>query len=196
MQQALQVLQQGRWIDLTHTFDSQIPHCESFAPASTQTLFHYDPGVGTNGHGFLAHQYTHPGQWGTHVDPGAHFVRGKRFLDEIPVGEMILPLVVIDVQVQVDQDSDYCISIDDVRIWEAKYGSIPQNAFVAKRSGWSKRWPSQQAMMNRDDDGVAHFPGWSLPVLQYIFEDCQVQPAVMRRQILIVACQSAEAMCR
>jgi kynurenine formamidase len=166
----LATLKNARWIDLTHTFDESIPHCESFAPMRRETLFHYDAGVGTLGSGFLAHSYTHVGQWGTHVDPGAHFVRGKRYLDEIPVIEMILPMVVIDIRQAVKADADYCISMDDVKQWEQRHGTIPEGAFIAKQSGWSSRWPSQIAMMNRDDKGVAHFPGWSLEVLQYLFE--------------------------
>jgi kynurenine formamidase len=166
----LATLRNARWVDLTHTFDESIPHCESFAPMRRETLFHYDQGVGTLGSGFLAHSYTHVGQWGTHVDPGAHFVRGKRYLDEIPVTEMILPLVVIDIRQAVLADADYCISMDDVERWEQRHGLIPEGAFVAKRSGWSSRWPSQAAMMNRDEQGIAHFPGWSLEVLQFLFE--------------------------
>jgi kynurenine formamidase len=97
-------------------------------------------------------------------------VRGKRYLDEIPVNEMILPLVVLDIRAAVATDPDYCICLDDVRQWETRHGLVPDGAFIAKRSGWSHRWPSQAAMMNRDDQGVAHFPGWSQEVLQYIFE--------------------------
>jgi kynurenine formamidase len=41
--------------------------------------------------------FTHVGQWGTHVDPPAHFIRGLRTVDQINPKEMILPLVVIDV---------------------------------------------------------------------------------------------------
>lgn len=167
---ALAVLKRGRWIDLTHAFDGDIPHCESFAPATRETLYDYQPGGGSQGHGFLAHRYCMVGQWGTHVDPGAHFVKGRRLLDEIPVTEMILPLVILDVQAQVQLDPDYCINLQVVRDWEKRHGPITPGSFVAKRSGWSSRWPSQEAMMNRDDDGTAHFPGWSREVLQYLFE--------------------------
>jgi kynurenine formamidase len=168
--QALQTLKEGRWVDLTHTFDETIAHCESFPASTRETLFHYDEGIGSQGHGFLAHRYNLVGQWGTHVDPGAHFVRGNRFLDEIPVTEMILPLVVLDVHEQVQNNPDYCIRMEDVRQWESRHGLITEHAFVAMRSDWSKRWPSQAAMMNRDANAVPHFPGWSLEVLRYLFE--------------------------
>lgn len=170
---ALASLRAARWVDLTHAFDADIPHCENFAPATQEVLYHYDPGVGSQGHGFLAHRYSHVGQWGTHVDPGAHFVRGKRFLDEITVQAMILPLVVIDITGAVRRDPDYCVSMEDVHGWESRHGPVPAGAFIAKRSGWSERWPSQAAMMNRDAAGTAHFPGWSREVLGYVFEQRQ-----------------------
>jgi len=166
----LRDLQGCRWIDLTHAFDRNIPHCSSFDPEERITLYHYDEGIGLKGHGFLAHEYRHTGQWGTHVDPPAHFIRGLRHLDELPVEEMILPLVVIDITRRVAEDPDYCISLDDVHAWEGLNGPVPQGAFVAKRTGWSRRWPDAMAMKNFDTEGVSHFPGWSLEALQYLAE--------------------------
>ena len=46
---------------------------------------------------FFSELFTHVGQWGTHVDPPAHFVKGLRTVDQIDPKEMILALVVIDV---------------------------------------------------------------------------------------------------
>ena len=177
----LSALRQHRFVDLTHAFDESIPHCESFTPARRITLFSHTAGEGTLGHGFLAHEYTHAGQWGTHVDPGAHFVDGRRFLDEIPVDEMVLPLVVIDVREAVRLDPDYCIGLEDVAAWEGRHGRIPSGAFIAMRSGWSERWPSQSRMMNRDSLGVAHFPGWSQPVLELLSRIGIYRPLRSRR---------------
>lgn len=81
------LLRAACWVDPTHAFDEAIPHCASFDPARRTTLYHYDAGIGTKGHGFLAEEWRLPGQWGTYVDPPAHFVRGLRFQDEIPVPE-------------------------------------------------------------------------------------------------------------
>ncbi len=41
--------------------------------------------------------FSHVGQWGTHVDPSAHFIKGLRTINQIDPREMILPLVVVDV---------------------------------------------------------------------------------------------------
>jgi kynurenine formamidase len=166
----LQTLQSKRFVDLTHAFSPGIPHWPGFNNEERVTIYYYDEGIGSKGHGFLAQEYKIPGQWGTHVDPPAHFVKGKRFLDDIPVKEMLLPLVVIDVSKKVEQNPDYQITLADVRAWEAKHGEIPAKSFVAMRTDWSKRWPNPEKMRNADEKGVAHYPGWSLEVLTYLYE--------------------------
>ena len=126
------------------------------------------------GKGFFAQQFTHVGQWGTHCDPPAHFVKGKRTIDQIDPKEMILPLVVIDVHEKAAKNPDYTISMDDVRAWEHRHGPVPDGAFVAMRTDWSKRWPDAKAMRNEDAKGVAHYPGWSQDVLKYLYEERKI----------------------
>jgi kynurenine formamidase len=138
---ALAVIKSRQFVDLTHAFEPGIPHWPGFPEEKRETLYWYDGGKGTRGKGFFAQQYTHVGQWGTHCDPPAHFVKGKRTIDQIDPKEMILPLVVIDVHEQAAKNRDYTISMDDVRAWERRHGPIPEGAFVAMRTDWSKRWP-------------------------------------------------------
>jgi kynurenine formamidase len=64
--------------------------------------------------------------------------------------------------------------MEDVRDWERRHGPIPERAFVALCTGWSKRWPDGDAMRNEDSRGVAHYPGWSRPVLEYLYEDRRI----------------------
>jgi|SRR5437867_6205525 len=56
---------------------------------------------------FFSELFTHVGQWGTHVDSPAHFVKGLRTVDQIDPKEMILPLVVIDVHGEAAANPDY-----------------------------------------------------------------------------------------
>jgi kynurenine formamidase len=83
---------------------------------------------------------------------------------------MLMPLVVLDVHDKVARNPDYTLTLEDVRAWEARHGRIPAHAFVAMRTDWSKRWPDDAAMQNRDAKGVAHYPGWSMPVLKLLYE--------------------------
>jgi kynurenine formamidase len=114
------------------------------------------------------------GQWGTHVDPPSHFIRGGRTLDRIPVSEMILPLVVLDITPRVAGNPDATPTLQDIQDWEARNGIIPAGAFVALRTGWSNRWPDAEAMANRDSDGISHTPGWSLEVLAFLINERSV----------------------
>ncbi len=171
LQEAYAVLETRRFVDLTHAFEPGIPHWPGFPDERRKTIYSYRPGQGTLGHGFWAEQFTHVGQWGTHCDPPAHFVEGLRTIDQIPVEEMVLPLAIIDIHEKVAKDADYCVTMEDVRDWEARHGPIPRGSFVALRTDWSKRWPDAAAMRNEDENKVAHYPGWSREVLEYLYEE-------------------------
>lgn len=171
---AWHIIRDKEFVDLTHTFEPGIPHWPGFGDEQRELLYWYDdqpPGPGTLGTGFYAQEFTHVGQWGTHVDPPAHFIRGLRTVDQIDVKEMMMPLVVIDVHEKVAQNPDYTLTMADVQNWEKKYGKIPEGAFVAMRTDWSKRWPDAAAMRNADAGGIAHYPGWSQEVLTYLYEE-------------------------
>lgn len=157
------VFAHARFVDLTHTFGTDTPHWKGFGPMTVRPLYTIRKD------GFHVDLYCHVGQWGTHVDAPAHFHHGLRTVDQIPPDQMLMPLVVLDVHKKVERDPDYLITMADVRAWERVHGRIPAHAFVAMRTDWSKRWPSQAAMQNRDSHGVAHFPGWSRPVLTFLF---------------------------
>jgi kynurenine formamidase len=171
---ALAVIKSKQFVDLTHAFEPGIPHWPGFPNENRETLYWYDGDKGKLGKGFFSQQFTHVGQWGTHCDPPAHFVKGKRTIDQIDPKEMILPLVVIDVHENAAKNPDYTIRMGDVQDWERRNGLIPEGAFVAMRTDWSKRWPDAKAMRNEDAKGVAHYPGWSLPVLKYLYEDRKI----------------------
>lgn len=160
----LQQLQEGKWIDLTHAFSENIPHWKGFPSMRLRNVYTYEKG------GFWAQEFTHVGQWGTHIDPPAHFHKGLRTVDQILPEEMILTLVAIDVREKVKQNPDYILTLQDIRDWEARNGPIPAGSFVAMQTGWSSRWPDDIAMQNRDRDGVAHYPGWSLETLKFLYE--------------------------
>lgn len=164
LEQAFVALHGAEFIDLTHDFAPDIPHWKGFQPETVTTLFTIAKD------GFHAENFCHPGQWGTHVDPPAHFHDGLKTVDRIDPREFLLRLVVLDVHAKVAGNPDYVVRLNDVRDWEARHGAIPAGAFVALRTDWSKRWPDGAAMQNADAHGVAHYPGWSREVLQYLYE--------------------------
>jgi kynurenine formamidase len=165
---ALAVLKSHRFVDLTHRFSPGIPHWKGAPDERVTTLYSVDKD------GFHIEEFCHVGQWGTHVDPPAHFHAALRTVDQIDPREMVLPLVVLDVHRKVERNADYVLSLDDVRAWEGRHGRIPKGAFVAMRTDWSRRWPDDVAVANRDAQGVYHYPGWSKEVLKLLYEDRRI----------------------
>ncbi len=174
LSQVWQTLAGKEFVDLTHDFAPGIPHWPGFPDEKAETIFWHDPGVAP-GSGFYAQYFAHVGQWGTHADPPAHFVKGGRTLDQIGVKEMLMPLVVLDVHDKAAANPDYILKMDDVRSWEARHGPVPEDAFVVMRTDWAKRWPDMAAMQSKDAQGICHYPGWSLEVLQYLYENRRVR---------------------
>jgi kynurenine formamidase len=156
-------LKKHEWVDLTHEFGPNSPHFQGFQPAKFETLY-------THEDGFFVKQYTFPGQYGTHMDAPVHFAEGKRYIEEISLLEMALPLIVIDCSEDANNNPDFVLTIDGIIEWEKKYGQIPAGSFVAMRTDWSKRWPDQEKMLNRDAEGNSHYPGWDLDALKFLYE--------------------------
>ncbi|WP_342472011.1 cyclase family protein [Metasolibacillus sp. FSL H7-0170] len=165
--QAIEVLKGKKWVDLTHTFGPDSPHFFMFEDAKFETLFSHDEG-------FFAQQFSFPGQYGTHIDPPIHFVRDTRYLDELNLKELVLPLVVVDKSKEAKEDNDFTLSVQDILAFEAEHGEIEAGTFVALRTDWSKRWPDKEAFNNKDKEGNNHIPGWGLEALQFLFKERKV----------------------
>src|SRR5258706_10251299 len=161
---ALAVIQAHRFVDLTHAFAPGIPHWKGAPDERVKTLYTVDKDR------FRINEYCHIGQWGTHVDPPAHFHTGLHSVDQIDPKDMLMPLVVIDVHDKVSKNPDYVLTLGDIAAWESRHGPVPKGAFVAMRTDWSKRWPDDAKLANKDSAGVFHYPGWSKEVLQLLYE--------------------------
>lgn len=159
------------FVDLSHRLEVGMPDGPGPDAATIDALLTH---AVDDGGAARIHLYSFPGQWGTHIDAPIHFVANKRTLEDIPVSEMILPLVVLDIHQQVLANPDYQVSMDDVAAWEQENGEIPAKSFVALRSDWSKRWPSLDQMRGWDEDGISHSPAWSMEVLEFLSDERNV----------------------
>ncbi|WP_340608592.1 cyclase family protein [Xenorhabdus bharatensis] len=166
--QALTLLKSKKWVDLTHSFDQHSPHFSMFDPAQIKTLFNYQDG-------FFTQQFTFVGQYGTHIDAPCHFIPDGRFLNGIELKELVLPLIVIDQSERAEQEPDFSLSKEDILCFEAEHGIIEADTFVALRTDWSKRWPSQEKMENKDINGNNQTPGWGLDALKFLLEERKIK---------------------
>ncbi|MFP4793087.1 cyclase family protein [Pasteurella multocida] len=166
--QAIAFLKTQKWVDLSHQVNPTIPYFPAFKLLETKTLFTVE------NDGFFSNQYTLVSQYGTHLDALIHFAPNTRYLEDIPVAELVLPLYVIHKEQAVNENPDYTLSVDDILVFETEHGKIAKGSFVAFASGWSSRWYDHTAFYNRDETGQAHTPGWSLEVLKFLHEQRNV----------------------
>ncbi len=165
----LEQLKSSTWVDLTHTFDETIPCFSEFERAKVSTLFNVPDD------GFYVQNWNIVSQYGTHIDAPIHFVENTRYLHELNLKELALPLVVLDFSQNVAEDADFILTRSHIEQWEAEHGTIEPETFVAFRSDWSKRWPNIEAFENKDSDGNQHLPGWGLDALKYLLEERKVK---------------------
>ncbi len=167
LSEAWRILSQKKFVDLTHTFSPTTPVWSGFGPAVFAPAV--DPTTGQaytiEKDGARAFQYTLVGQYGTHIDPPAHFDPQGKTLDELPVKEMILPLVVFDLTPRMKQDPSPALSVADILAWEQVNGRVPAGAFAALRTDMHKDWTTHPERLQRNP-----FPAWSLEAIRFLYE--------------------------
>lgn len=157
------------WVDLTHDFDENSPRWEGFKPLKKEIILDF------NNCPVKAFQYTFPGQYGTHIDAPAHADPNGLTIDKISLKDCICPLCVIDCSKQVSINSDYGLKIEDILLYESKYGEIPEGAFVAMRSDWYLKWNNINDFLNYDKFGNPRYPGWEIEALKFLVEKRKIK---------------------
>ena len=106
---------------------------------------------------------------GTHFDAPIHWITGKdgQDLSSVPPERLVGPAVMIDKSAEAAADPDYCLSIDDVRAFEAEHGALPDGGWLLFRTGWSSRGEDPVAFANADEGGP-HTPGVSPAAASYL----------------------------
>jgi kynurenine formamidase len=154
-------------VDLTHSFGVNTPVWAGFGQASMTAAA--DPTTHrpytVERDGFRAIFYSMVGQYGTHVDPPAHFDATGLTMDKIPLRQMILPLVVLDDTPYLAKDPSHAFSVADLEAWEKTHGTVPRGAFAALRTDMYKDWERNPVRFKRSP-----FPAWSLDVIKVLVE--------------------------
>ena len=168
--EALNEAKKMKWVDLTHQMDNTSPYWSGIPEGSVElskTVFDW----GNPMLECLIQTFNFPGQFGTHIDFPGHFVHDGVLSEAFQVKDGVFPLCVVDITEKVKADCHYAATREDIIAYEEKYGPIPDGAFVALRTDWSKNWPDMNALSGIGEDGSENFPGWSLDALKYIYED-------------------------
>ncbi|RUV96028.1 cyclase family protein, partial [Mesorhizobium sp. M1A.F.Ca.IN.022.07.1.1] len=79
---------------------------------------------------------------GTHFDAPQHWITGKDYpdgaTDTIPAQNFVGPVNVIDCSVEAAADHDFLLTVDHIKTWEAKHGTINAGEWVVMRTDWYK----------------------------------------------------------
>jgi kynurenine formamidase len=165
---AYKIISSKQFIDLTHAFSPLTPVWRGFGPATFSAAA--DPETGRpytiNKDGFRTFFYSLVGQYGTHIDPPAHFDPNGQTMDQVPLKQMILPLVVFDITPMLKKDPSHALSVDDIKSWEAVHGRVPAGSFAALRTDMSSEWSTSPQRFKRYP-----FPAWSLQAIKFLYDE-------------------------
>src|SRR5207253_1202821 len=167
LDRAYRMIASKTFIDLTHSFDATTPVWSGFGQAkmtpagNPETREPYTIAKD----GFRTTFYEMVGQYGTHVDPPAHFAENGITMDEIPLKQMILPLIVLDDTPYLAKAPDHAFSLADLRAWERKHGRVPKGSFVALRTDMSKDFDSNPERFKRSP-----LPSWAFETTKSLYE--------------------------
>src|SRR5262249_55299188 len=168
LERAYQMIASKTFVDLTHSFGPDTPVWSGFGQAK------FSPAADPKTHepytipkdGFRTTYYEMVGQYGTHVDPPAHFAENGITIDKIPLKDMILPLVVLDDTPYLTKDPNHAFSLDDLEAWERQHGRVPKGAFAALRTDMYKDWDADAERFKRSP-----FPAWSLETIKFLYQE-------------------------
>ncbi len=164
---AYRIISSKKFVDLTHSFSPLTPVWRGFGPATFSRAA--DPETGrpyTIAHDhFRTFFYSMVGQYGTHIDPPAHFDPNGATMDQIPLKQMILPLVAFDMTPMLKRDPNHALSVADIKAWERVHGRVPAGSFAALRTDMYKDWKTNPARFKRTP-----FPAWSLAAIKFLYE--------------------------
>jgi len=165
-------LRKARYIDLTHTLTPVSPVWKGFGPATFRPTVNPETGLPYTyaSDGFEATSYTFStDQFGSQLDPPAHWAPEYPSIDELPATYAVRKLVVINVAPKVAKDPKYFLTVADVRAFERRHGRIPGGSVVMVRSDWSKKWtddPEAAKALAADPN----FPSVGLDALKFLHE--------------------------
>ena len=167
-----------KYIDLTHAFEPVqavwpgFANAEFRAAVAGQKIEGYVE-VGEEftyaKHGFVATAYNlFTDQYGTQLDPPAHWDELGATISDIPATYALRPLVVINIADQVAKDEGYHLQVSDVEVWEEQYGQIPEGSVVMVRSDWHKNWSDTERFAQKP------FPGVGLEALKFLHNEREI----------------------
>ncbi len=167
---------EGKWVDLTHTFDKSTVYWPTSRAFGFDTVF---AGLTEAGYYYSAFNFQTAEHGGTHMDAPVHFAKGHAPVEQVPIEQLIGPGVVVDVSAKAKGNRDYLVSVEDLQAWEAINGQMPDGAIVLLFTGFGEYWPNAEQYMGTAERGPAavpklHFPGLDPKAATWLTENRKI----------------------
>ncbi|MCX6272715.1 MAG: cyclase family protein, partial [Bacteroidetes bacterium] len=85
-QDPISMLKNGKWVDLTWSFDNQSVYWPTNIPFTHDTVFE---GMNDKGYYYSSFKYSAEEHGGTHFDAPMHFAKGGNSIEKVPVEQLI-----------------------------------------------------------------------------------------------------------
>jgi len=154
----------ARVIDLTQLISTKAPSYDGKAGEYKYQILSSIAKDGYASGEFCTHEHM-----GTHMDAPVHFHEGGKTVAQLNPGDLILPIVVIDVRNETKKDPDYLLTVERIKALE-KITAITNHAAILLLTGWDNRYFVDGEYRHADNKGVMHFPGFSKESVQYLID--------------------------
>lgn len=170
---ALQMLMDATWIDLSHSFDHESVYWPTNQPFKKDTAFY---GINDKGYFYASFIFSAEEHGGTHFDAPLHFNAEGLTVEQIPLEQLMGPGVVVNVSEKALHDRDYLVSVDDLTDWERQHGKMPDGGILLLYTGYDRFWPdplSYAGTTLKGAEAVPHlrFPGLSPEAAQWLVDN-------------------------
>lgn len=137
-------------------------------------------GITENGYFYSSNHFSCPEHCGTHLDAPYHFCQGGKTIEQIPLDQLVAPLVVLNVVEKSKTNPDYQVTVQDFVDLEEQTGKIPTGAIILIRTGFSSFWPDPAKYLGtakRGESALAdlHFPGLSNEAAKWLVEKTKIK---------------------
>jgi len=144
-----------RYVDLTHTFSHDMVSWNGSCGFSHDIKADYETV------GFRIQQLKMHAGIGTHIDAPAHCVPQGKTIEVLSTKDLIVPCVVLDISEKAS--AFYSLTVQDVELWESRYGVLQERVFCMVYTGWDRFWKNPEQYRNN-----YQFPSVSKEAVQFL----------------------------
>ncbi|CAH2085524.1 unnamed protein product [Euphydryas editha] len=151
------------FIDLSYPFDKNT----IYSPVSQNFMFikkigHFDD----EGSWYASNDFAAGEHGGTHIDAPYHFKVDGKYVGDIPVDKLIVPLIIVDISSKVNNDSNFVLYKHDLDY--ILNDNMRKPCFIVFKFGWSKFANDKSKYLGITKNNTYNFPGISGEVAEWI----------------------------